>query len=88
MGLIFAVVLLAGMIWLSRRSLGLVVTMVGWIVFVLGLAPIAVITSFHPYMAMAILQTVTMQPTIAVGILLLGVGRLLRRNERETGASV
>jgi len=49
------------------------------IIFVLGLVPLATITSFHPYMLLAIGQSLVVFPLAPVGVAVMVLGRYLVR---------
>lgn len=83
MGTIAAIVFLSLAAWWFVPSPKTGISWLGMIFFVLGLAPIAAITSFHPYMVLAIGQSIVTVPLIPLGIAIMAVGHYLATSKAE-----
>jgi len=83
MGIIAAIVFLSLGAWWFVPSPKTGISWLGMIFFVLGLAPVATITSFHPYMLLAIAQSILTLPLIPVGIAVMAVGHYLATSKAQ-----
>ncbi|MFA7416265.1 MAG: hypothetical protein WC048_17475 [Rhizobium sp.] len=83
MGVIAAIVFLSLAAWWFVPSPKTGICWLGMIFFVLGLIAIAAISSFHPYMLLAIAQSIVTLPLIPVGIAVMAVGHYLATSKME-----
>lgn len=75
MGILFALVFLALVLWWFIPTRKNALSWLGLAIFVLGLLPIAMLTSFHPYMLLAIGQSLVTMPIIPLGLAFLVAGQ-------------
>ena len=66
-------------LWWFVHSQRTPIIWLGMIIFVLGLIPIATITSFHPYMLLAIGQSLIAFPLALVGVAVMATGSHLAK---------
>jgi hypothetical protein len=52
-------------------------------IVLVGVTPLAVITSFHPYMALAILQTLLNFPVMFIGLVVIAIGNYAARSSER-----
>lgn len=83
MGTLVAAVFLLLLIFGYLRSPGWAIILAGLLIFIFGLVPLAWITGLHPYVLLAVLQSLTTIPAIPTGIALMGLGRLIVHAERR-----
>lgn len=81
MGVIAAVVFFCLAFWWFVRAKKTAITWLGMTVFALGLVPIAAITSFHPYMLLAIGQSLVTFPLLPVGVAVMALGQYLQNSK-------
>ncbi|MCD7109523.1 hypothetical protein LRX75_10745 [Rhizobium sp. DKSPLA3] len=86
MGTLVAVLFLLLLLFGCLRSPGGATILAGLLIFVAGLVPLALITGIHPYVFLAVLQTLTTTPAVPIGIALMALGRLLVLAERRASA--
>ncbi len=82
MGTIAAIVFLSLAAWWFVPSPKTGISWLGMIFFVLGLIPIATITSFHPLMVLAIREAIATAP-IPLGIAVMAVGHYLATSKAQ-----
>ena len=87
MGVIAAVVFFGLAFWWFKRAEKTAITWLGMTIFALGLIPVAAITSFHPYMLLAIGQSLLTFPLVPVGVAVMAFGQYLQnaKTEKENG---
>lgn len=83
MGLIAAVVFFCLAFWWFTKAKKTAITWLGMTVFALGLIPLATITSFHPYMLLAIGQSLLTFPLLPVGVAVMALGQYLQSAKPE-----
>jgi len=83
MGILAAVIFLCLALWWFVTATRTAVIWLGMAIFILGLVPIASITSFHPYMLLAIGQSLVIFPLVPIGLALLALGPYLHKAALE-----
>lgn len=83
MGVIAAVVFFCLAVWWFIRAQKTAITCLGMAIFALGLIPVASITSFHPYMLLAIGQSFLTFPLVPVGVAVMTFGQYLQNSKAE-----
>ncbi len=82
MGVIAAIVLLSLAAWWFVPSPKTGISWLGMIFFILGLFPVATITSFHPVMLLAVRQSIVDFP-VPLGIAIMAVGHYLATSKAQ-----
>lgn len=77
MGTIFALLLLLLVVWWFIRAEKTLLSWAGLAIFLLGLLPMASLTSLHPYMLLAVGQSLVSPPVVPLGLALTIAGHLL-----------
>jgi len=83
MGVVAAIVFLCLAFWWFVNANRTAITWLGMVIFALGLIPIAAITSFHPYMLLAIGQSLVTFPLLPVGVAVMALGQYLLKSKLE-----
>ena len=83
MGVAAAIIFLGLASWWFVKANKTVITWLGMAIFVLGLMPIAAITSFHPCMLLAIGQLLVTFPLVPIGVAVMAVGHYLNKSKLE-----
>lgn len=83
MGLIAAAVVFCLAVWWFTRTKRTAITWLGMTVFALGLIPLATITSFHPYMLLAIGQSILTFPLVPIGVAIMALAHYLENADSE-----
>ncbi len=81
MGVIASVTFLCLAFWWFINANRTTITWLGMVIFALGLIPVALITSFHPYMLLAIGQSLVTYPLLPVGVAVMALGHYLQKAE-------
>lgn len=74
MGVVAAIIFLSLASWWFANSRRTTITWAGMIIVLIGVTPLAVITSFHPYMLLAVAQTLVVFPVMLIGLVVIGAG--------------
>lgn len=83
MGVAAAIIFLSlASCWFAKAN-KTAITWLGMAIFVLGLFPIAAITSFHPYMLLAIGQSLVTFPLVPIGVAVMVLGQYLSKSKLE-----
>ena len=77
MGTIFGSLLLLLVGWWFIRAEKTPLSWAGLAIFLLGLLPMATLTSLHPYMLLAVGQSLVLPPVAPLGLALMIAGHLL-----------
>lgn len=83
MGVVAAVVFLCLAFWWFVNAKRTAITWLGMAIFALGLVPIAAITSFHPYMLLAVAQSLVTFPLVPAGVAVMALSQYLLRSKVE-----
>ncbi len=83
MGVIAAIVFLSLAAWWFSKSRQTAMTWTGMAIVLIGVTPLAVITSFHPYMLLAIVQTLLTFPVMFIGLAVIAVGNYVARSSEQ-----
>lgn len=77
MGTLFALLLLALVLWWFVPAKKNALSWVGLVIFLLGLLPLALLTNFHPYMLLAVGQSLVTMPIAPLGLAVIVAGHRL-----------
>ncbi|WP_312403960.1 hypothetical protein [Rhizobium sp.] len=83
MGVATAIIFLSLASWWFAKANKTAITWLGFVIFVLGLVPITAITSFHPYMLLAIGQALVTFPLVPIGVAVMVFGQYLYKSKLE-----
>lgn len=84
MGVMAAIIFLSLAAWWFTNSRQTAITWIGMAIVLLGVTPLAVITSFHPYMMLAILQTLLNFPVLFIGLVVIAFGNYAARSSEQS----
>ena len=83
MGVVAAIIFLSLASWWFAVSPRTRLTGAGLAIVLVGVTPLAVITSFHPYMALAVVQTLIAFPVMFIGLAVMAVGNYQARSAKR-----